>query len=204
MYSVHWFIVKVGDFGSNSNSVRLVYVGGTVFKACCVVHACWSPHVLEESVVLLENGALFLFDLESRLDNDISNSYFKGTRLKVLWDNNGYGSSGNYKWLSCEFSWHPRVLTVARSDAIFLVDLRFNECSVTYLMKIEMLHMYAPIEKEQFRVLSTISSDSFHFVLASDSLLLLCDVRKPFTPVLQWAHSIDKTSYIDVFRLLIG
>ncbi|KAM5573941.1 hypothetical protein ABKV19_013455 [Rosa sericea] len=201
MYSVHWFIVKVGDFGSSSNSVRLVYVGGRVFKACCVVHACWSPHVLEESVVLLENGALFLFDLESRLDNDISNTYFKGTRLKVLWDNYGYGSSGNYKWLSCEFSWHPRVLIVARSDAIFLVDLRFNECSVTCLMKIEMLHMYTPIEKEQFRVLSTTSSDSFHFVLASDSLLLLCDVRKPLMPVLQWAHSIDKASYIDVFRL---
>lgn len=200
MYSVHWFVVKLGDFGSNSDSIRLVYVGDRVFKACCVVHACWSPHVPEESVVLLENGALFLFDLESRLRNTISNANFKGTRLKVLWDNNGYGS-GNYRWLSCEFSWHPRVLIVARSDAIFLVDLRFNECSLTCLMNIELLHMYAPIEREQFRVLSKTSSDSFHFVLASDSLLLLCDVRKPLMPVLQWAHSIDKASYVDVFRL---
>lgn len=201
MYSVHWFTVKVGDFGSNSDRVSLVYVGGRVFKTCCVVHACWSPHVLEESVVLLENGALFLFDLESRLKSHYSDSYFKGTRLKVLWDNDGSGSSGNYRWLSCEFSWHPRVLIIARSDAIFLVDLRFDECNLTCLMKIEMLQMYVPVEKEQFLVLSKTSSDSFHFVLASDNLLLLCDVRKPLMPLLQWAHGLNKPSYADVFRL---
>lgn len=105
------------------------------------------------------------------------------------WDNDdGSGSSRNYRWLSCEFSWHPRVLIVARSDAVFLVDLRAHECNVSCMMKIEMLHMYASIEKEQFLVLSRADSDDFHFVLASDTLLVVCDVRKPVMPVLQWAY----------------
>ncbi|KAH7569610.1 hypothetical protein JRO89_XS06G0208200 [Xanthoceras sorbifolium] len=44
-------------------------------------------------------------------------------------------------------------------------------------------------------------SDGFNFVIVSDSLLVLCDVRKPLTPVLQWAHGLHKPSYIDLFRL---
>lgn len=216
MYSVHWFTVKVGDFGlksGNKNRVRvsLASVGSKLFKTCSVVHACWSPHIPEESVVLLENGALYLFDLECQLKTRNSNVHFKGTRLKVVWDDdndNSYnddgglsGSSRNYKWLSCEFSWHPRVLIVARTNAVFLVDLRSGECSVSCLMKIETLHMYADVEKQQFLVLSRTCSDDFHFVLASDTLLLLCDVRKPLMPVLQWAHGVDRPSYLDVFRL---
>ncbi|CAL9004759.1 unnamed protein product [Prunus brigantina] len=206
LYSVHWFIVKVGDFGPNSDSrVSLVHLGSKIFKTCCVVHACWSPHLLEESVVLLENGDLFLFDLDSRLKTPHTlnaNFKFNGTRLKVPWDiDDGLGSSRNYRWLSCEFSWHPRVLIVARSDAVFLVDLRAHECNVSCLMKIEMLHMYASIEKEQFLVLSKAGSDDFHFVLASDTLLVVCDVRKPLMPVLQWAHGLDKPSYVDVLSL---
>ncbi|KAM1248918.1 hypothetical protein ACFX2I_031648 [Malus domestica] len=201
LYSVQWFTVKVGDTSLNlGNKVSLSYLGSKVFKTCCVVHASWSPHLQEESVVLLENGALFLFDLESRPKTH--NFKFKGTRLKVVWDNGDVSSSSrNYRWLSCEFSWHPRVLIVARSDAVFLVDLRSRECSVTCLMKIEMLHMYVPVEKEQFLVLSRTASDDFHFVLASDTLLLLCDLRKPLMPVLQWAHGLDKPSHLDVFRL---
>ncbi|KAL6276658.1 hypothetical protein ACE6H2_020259 [Prunus campanulata] len=206
MYSVHWFIVKVGDFGPNSDSrVSLVHLGSKIFKTCCVVHACWSPHLLEESVVLLENGDLFLFDLDSRLKTPHTlnaNFKFNGTRLKVPWDiDDGSGSSRNYRWLSYEFSWHPRVLIVARSDAVFLVDLRAHECNVSCLMKVEMLHMYASIEKEQFLVLSKAGSDDFHFVLASDTLLVVCDVRKALMPVLQWAHGLDKPSYVDVLRL---
>ena len=78
------------------------------------MHACWSPHIPEESVVLLESGALFLFDLEScfrtsRTSN--SNAHFGGTKLPVSWDADF--DSGNCKWLSCEFSWHPRILIVA-------------------------------------------------------------------------------------------
>ncbi|XP_050230105.1 uncharacterized protein LOC126679182 isoform X1 [Mercurialis annua] len=187
-YSVHWFCVKSGERPVVS------YVGGKVFKSCSVVDACWSPHLSKESVVLLENGQLFLFDLKS----DQSDSYFRGTMLKVLWD--GSGKSRNCRWLGCEFSWHPRILIVARSDAVFLVDWRYDVFKVTSLAKIDMFGRYAPAEKE-FLAFSKAVSDHFHFVLASNNMLVLCDVRKPLRAVLQWAHGLDNPCYIDVCRL---
>lgn len=69
------FIYRIGDFGSNSDRVSLVYVAaGRVFKTNCVG--------IEESVVLLENGSLLLCDFK----NHTSNTYLKGTRFKVVWD----------------------------------------------------------------------------------------------------------------------
>lgn len=197
LYSVHWFAVKVKGGGLNSERPSLVCLGGKVFKSCSVVCACWSPHLPEESVVLLENGALFLFDLESNGSPSVRS---RGTRLRVSWEDDS-STSGNRKWLGCEFGWHPRILIVARSDAVFLLDLRFDECVVSCLVKVEMMSRYASTENERFLTFTTVGSDGFHFVLASDTLLLLCDVRKPTMPVLQWAHGLDKPCYVDVFRL---
>ncbi|XP_024026436.1 uncharacterized protein LOC21399453 [Morus notabilis] len=198
MYSVHWYVIEVKELGLNLHP-SLTCVGTKVFKTCCIVHACWSPHILEESIILLESGALFLFDLESCLKTNTLSPHFKGTRLKVSWDDSN--NSGDLKWLSCEFSWHPRILIVARSDAVFIVDLRLDLCNVSCLMKIEMLHMYASVENERFLALTRAGSDGFHFALASDSLLVLCDVRKPLMPVLQWVHRLAKPCYINVYRL---
>ncbi|KAF2289456.1 hypothetical protein GH714_036333 [Hevea brasiliensis] len=192
MSSVHWFSVKISEI---SERPVLGYVGCKIFKSCSIVDACWSPHLLEESMVLLENGSLFLFDLKS----DSSDIYFRGTMLKVSWDDSG--NSENRKWLGCHFSWHPRVLIVAGSDAVFLVDWRHDGFKVTCLANIDMFGVYAPIEKERFLVFSKAVSDNFHFVLASDHILALCDVRKPLMPILQWAHGLDKPCYVDVFRL---
>ncbi|RDY07319.1 Protein SPIRRIG, partial [Mucuna pruriens] len=189
LYSVHWFAVK---HNSILERPSVFYLGAKTFKTCPVVHACWSPHILEESLVLLENGHLFLFDLES--------ASFKGTRLRVPWNDSVF-SENNKGWLSCEFSWHPRILIVARSDAVFLVDLRLKECSVSCLMKIETLRMYAPDENEQFLALSRAAPDNFYFAVASTTLLLLCDVRKPLLPVLQWMHGIEGPCFMSVFSL---
>nr|POF11136.1 hypothetical protein CFP56_33219 [Quercus suber] len=122
--SMHWFVVQeIHNFGKFP---RVSCLGSKVFKTSSVVNACWSPHIPEESVVLLESGALFLFDLEScfRSRTSNSNTRFRGTKLPVSWDADADSDSGNRKWLSCEFSWHPRILIVARSDAVFVVDLR--------------------------------------------------------------------------------
>jgi hypothetical protein len=200
LYSVHWFVVKVKGLGLSSERPSLVCLGSKVFKSCSVAWACWSPHLLEESVVLLESGELFLFDLESCSKAGASNARFRGTRLRVPWDDDS-GTSGAHKWLCCEFSWHPRILVVVRSNAVFLVDLRFDECVVSCLAKVEMLRLYANVKNERFLTFTMVDSDRFCFVLASDSLLLLCDVRKPMVPVLQWGHGLDKPCYIDVFRL---
>ncbi|EEF32019.1 uncharacterized protein LOC8263218 [Ricinus communis] len=192
LFSVHWFCVKIGEI--NERPI-LGHVGCKTFKSCSIVDACWSPHLIEESVVLLENGGLFLFDLNS----DSSNAYFRGTKLKVLWDD--LGKSKNFKWLGCQFSWHPRILIVASSDAVFLVDWRYDEFKVTCLANIDMFGVYAPVENERFLTFSMAVSDHFQFVLASENMLALCDVRKPLMPVLQWAHALDRPCYIDVFRL---
>ncbi|KAJ1407323.1 Tetratricopeptide-like helical domain superfamily [Sesbania bispinosa] len=192
LYSVYWFVVK---HNSILERPSVFYLGGKVFKTCLVVHACWSPHILEESLVLQESGELFLFDMESCS----SSATFKGTSLRVPWNDSTF--SENKAWLSCEFSWHPRILIVARSDAVFLVDLRLKECSVTCLMKIETLRMYAPDDNERFLALSRAGPDHFYFIVASSSLLILCDVRKPLMPVLQWVHGIDVPCYINVLSL---
>ncbi|KAK7393493.1 hypothetical protein VNO78_22051 [Psophocarpus tetragonolobus] len=190
LYSVHWFSVK---HDSILDRPSVVYLGAKTFKICPVAHACWSPHILEESLVLLETGQLFLFDLNS---HGCSDAAFKGTRLKVPWND-----SKNKVWLSCEFSWHPRIFVVARSDAVFLVDLRLKECSVSCLMKIQTLRMYAPDENERFLALSRAAPDNFYFALASTTLLLLCDVRKPLLPVLQWIHGVQEPCFMSVVRL---
>ncbi|KDP24605.1 hypothetical protein JCGZ_25521 [Jatropha curcas] len=192
MSSVHWFNVKIGEINGRP---ALGYIGYKIFKSCSVVDACWSPHLLEESVVLLENGALFLFDLNS----NSSNGYFRGTRLKFSWDD--YSNSKNRKWLGCQFSWHPRILIVACSDAVFLVDWRYDEFKVTCLANIDMFGVYASIENERFLAFSKAITDHFHYVLASTNMLVLCDVREPLMPVLQWKHCLDKPCYVDVFRL---
>ncbi|KAK0577790.1 hypothetical protein LWI29_000128 [Acer saccharum] len=197
MYSIHWFSVKVNKVGEKPT---LSYLGCKLFKSNSIVSACWSPHLVEESVVLLQSGTLFMFDLDSCVKTKKSNVYFKGKRLRVLWDDY-YRCSGTCKWLGCDFSWHPRILIIARSDAVFLVDLRSGDCNITVLAKIDMLNLYSLVEKEQFLMFRKAGSDGFNFVIASDSLLVLCDVRKPLTPVLQWAHGLHKPSYIDLFRL---
>ncbi|KAF4354797.1 hypothetical protein F8388_018001 [Cannabis sativa] len=199
LYSIHWYVIKVKEIGSDTEVPSLTYVGSKVFKTCCIVHACWSPHLPEESIILLENGALFLFDMESALKTDGLNGNCKGSRLKVSWEDSSH--FGDHKWLSCEFSWHPRIFIVARSDAVFIVDFRYDQCNVNCLAKIEMLHMYTSIGNERFQAVKKAGPDGFHFALASDSLLLLCDVRKPLTPVLQWAHGVSNPRHIDVFRL---
>lgn len=192
LYSVNWFVMKHNLI---LDVPAMCFLGRKVFKET-VVHVCWSPHILEESLVLLESGLLFLFDLESQG----SSKSFKGTRLRVPW-NDFNCCDDNMDWLSCEFSWHPRILIVARSDAVFLVDLRLKECNVTCLMKIEMLRMYAPDDKERFIALSKAGPDDFYFTVASSSLLVLCDVRKPLMPILQWKHNIDDPSYMSVLSL---
>ncbi|XP_021912547.1 uncharacterized protein LOC110826242 [Carica papaya] len=126
MYSVHWYSVKSSE---SSERPLLGYMGCKLFKSCSVAGACWSPHLPQESLILLESGALFLFDLGKK-----SHTRLKGNKLKVSWDD-----SGNYKWLGCEFSWHPRIFIVARSDAVFLVDLRLDECYTTCLERLRQI-----------------------------------------------------------------
>ncbi|KAL1822817.1 hypothetical protein ACET3Z_009595 [Daucus carota] len=199
MYSVSWYVVRLG---LDSDTPKLEFLGTRCFKSCAVVHACWSPHLPEECVVLLESGKLFLFDLESCcIGSDSLINKLKRKTLKVLWDDH-LGGQGGGSWLSCEFSWHPRILVVAHSSAVFLVDLRWEGCLVKCLLRISMLagHNFVK-ENDQFMAFSRTGPDEFYYTVASNSLLLLCDVRKPLKPVLRWSHSIDTPAYITGVKL---
>ncbi|KAA8546246.1 hypothetical protein F0562_003015 [Nyssa sinensis] len=198
MYSVHWFSVGIRGLGSDLENPVIIMMGCKFFKSS-VVHACWSPHLPEESVVLLDSGELFLFDLESRSTTQSSNVTFIGRRLRVSWNDSTGVEKG--RWLSCEFSWHPRILIVAHSNAVFLVDLRSEGCSVSCLLKIEMLAVANSVQNDRFVAFSKAGSDGFYFTVASDHWLLLCDVRRPLMPLLQWAHDLANPCYIDVFTL---
>ncbi|KAA8537701.1 hypothetical protein F0562_027309 [Nyssa sinensis] len=122
MYSIRWFSIGINGVGSDLERPVINMLGSKLFKSCSIVHACWSPHLPEESVVLLESGELFSFDLEFRSRTQSSNARFTGRRLRVSWNDPTYLEKGG--WLSCEFSWHPRIFIVAHSSAVFLVDLR--------------------------------------------------------------------------------
>nr|GMD96600.1 Serine/threonine-protein kinase cdc7 [Ipomoea batatas] len=193
MYCVHWYSVKMPK---GVGSIVLDYVGCAgvkLFQGSAVVHACWSPHLSEECVVLLESGKLFLFDVSYWLKNERLLNV-EGKKLSVSWDN----LNENGRWLSCEFSWHPRILVVAHSSAVFLVDLRFDKCEICTLLKIE---LFSVGKFDRFVALSRSDSSGFCFAAASNNLLLLCDVRKPSMPVLQWAHSLQNPEYVAVFQL---
>ncbi|KAF8380140.1 hypothetical protein HHK36_027623 [Tetracentron sinense] len=195
LYSVHWFSVEIRECSSNLEEPVLFHLGTKKFKSCSVVHACWSPHLAEESVVLLESGELFLFDLVSCSGA----GKLKGTRIGVSWD--GLDDWEKGKWLSCEFAWHPRILLVACSTAVFLVDFRFEESNVSILAKIEMFEMSHLAENDRFVAFSKAGFDGYYFMVTTEYWLLLFDIRKPLTPMLQWAHGLDNPCYIREFRL---
>ncbi|KAK1392831.1 hypothetical protein POM88_011887 [Heracleum sosnowskyi] len=198
MYSVYWYVVRLG---LNSDKPKLNFLGSKCFRSSAVVHACWSPHIPEECVVLLENGKLFLFDLESCYGSVSLINVFKGKYLRVRWDDY-LDVQGEGSWLSCELSWHPRVLVVAHSTAVFLVDLRSEGCKVQCLLRMSMLPNGSFVEEnDRFVAFSRAGPDGFYYTVASNSFLFLCDVRNPLMPVLQWNHSIDNPAYITVVKL---
>ncbi|GFP87574.1 hypothetical protein PHJA_000901100 [Phtheirospermum japonicum] len=213
-YSVYWYRVGITSVYRQSDySVCLDYLGcanAKILRGNTVVSACWSPHLREECLVLLENGDLLLFDVSSfggkvrSIFSVSGNNRVVNTRVQVsLADKLGLqkeesGTKGR-DWFKCEFSWHPRLFIASHSTELFLVDLRSpGECNVCSLLKLEMLSVG---KNDRFFALSRVHSDGFFFTVATKNLLLLCDVRKPFMPVLRWAHGVQNPRYMTVFRL---
>ncbi|KAF3667170.1 putative pentatricopeptide repeat-containing protein-like [Capsicum annuum] len=197
LYTVHWYCVNIQVKGDES--VRLDYLGSadrSLFKGVAVSHACWSQHLREECVVMLENGDLFLFDMGScgKSRGFVASDVLQGKKLRVLWDK----LDRDEQWVSCEFSWHPRILIIANSRSVFLVDLRLDKCKICTLLKIEAVSLGGT---DRFRALSRVESDPFCFTAVSERLLLLCDVRKPLMPLLRWMHGLNNPAYVTVWRL---
>ncbi|XP_010261424.1 PREDICTED: uncharacterized protein LOC104600263 [Nelumbo nucifera] len=200
LYSVHWFRVDINNVGSNLGRPDLIHLGMKKFSRY-VAHACWSSHLSEECVVLLESGELFLFSLGSFSNASAFPVKMRGSRVGVSWKDLDIDLDSLEKgeWLCCEFGWHPRILIVTNTSAVFLVDLRFEESNVSILAKIEMFQPSMGVDR--FLAFCRAGSDGFYFAVTTEYWLLLFDIRKPLMPVLQWAHGLDSPRYINVFRL---
>ncbi|KAL8485493.1 hypothetical protein ACS0TY_027692 [Phlomoides rotata] len=213
-YSVYWYRVELTSVHKqNEDFVSLNYVGcanNKMLRGNAVASACWSPHLSEECLILLESGDLLLFDVNCSSGKKANsmflvsgNNRFVGKKIQVpLSDKLGLKEEAHYEgqqWFGCEFSWHPRLFIVCHRREILSVDLRSaGECNVCSLLKLESLSMQ---KNDWFLSFSRAGSDGFYFTVATRYLLLLCDVRKPLMPVLKWAHSVRNPQYMSVFRL---
>ncbi|KAK9123669.1 hypothetical protein Sjap_013271 [Stephania japonica] len=206
LYSVHWFRVKASDdVGASAGKPALEYMGTKQFGVC-VASACWNPHLIEESLVLLENGELYLFDFVSRSKTDKFPLRLEGSRVPINWKDvdfdSGVGAAARLdRWLKAEFSWHPLIFAVACSNAVFMVDYRFQESKVTALAHVSMLNTSLSDKNDQFISFCKVPSDGFYFSIATQSHLFLFDIRKPLMPVLHWDHGFEKPNYMNIFRL---
>ncbi|KAK9169112.1 hypothetical protein Syun_001252 [Stephania yunnanensis] len=210
LYSVHWFRVKASDVGATAEKPVLEYMGTKQFSVC-VTSACWNPHLIEESLVLLENGELYLFDFSSCLKTDKFPLRLEGTRVPISWKDANFDSGSGLDsgvsgaklggWLKAEFSWHPQIFVVPCSNAVFMVDYRFQESKMTALAHVSMLNTSLSDKNDQFISFCKVPGDGFYFSIATESHLFLFDIRKPLMPVLQWDHGLDKPNYMNIFRL---
>ncbi|XP_076896791.1 uncharacterized protein LOC143549901 [Bidens hawaiensis] len=193
--SVHYYkiIIRMEHFGTITP--RLELIDHKSFKSS-VVHACWSPHIPEESLVLLETGDLFLFDLDSISGPTTPTQRLTGKKLKVQWKEHVDFDKGG--WLSCDFSWDPRILIIVHSTSVFLVDVRYENYHITPLLKVDTRQIAT---NDRFLAFSVVRPDRFFFTLATNHMLFLCDIRKHTGPVIRWAHKIANPSYVSVSRL---
>ncbi|KAK1409884.1 hypothetical protein QVD17_36413 [Tagetes erecta] len=193
--SVQYYKIRIRTEHSGRITPVIELVGYKMFKSSIVLHACWSPHLPEESLVLLENGDLYLFDLDSFSGPKTPSQRLTGKKVKVSWEEHLDFEKGG--WLSCDFSWHPRILVVVHSRAVFLVDSRSESYNITPLLKLDT----ELLTNDRFLAFSIAGPDRFYFTLASNHMLFLCDIRKPMIPVLRWAHNVASPSYIFVSSL---
>ncbi|XP_008778052.2 uncharacterized protein LOC103697887 [Phoenix dactylifera] len=189
LYSVNWFRVETRASDSGRERPFLVPLAKQGFKSS-VVHACWSPHIPEESVALLESGDLCCFNLNSK----------RGRMVRVT-----LGVDPG-KWLSCEYGGQPEILIIACSTAVVMVDLRSKkDTEHKILVKIEMLGSYslAPLLEKNDRILAFCRAgfNDFHISLVTERQLFLFDARQPLFPILTWDHSLEHPSYVAMFKL---
>ncbi|KAG1346498.1 hypothetical protein COCNU_06G003280 [Cocos nucifera] len=190
LYSVNWFRVETRALDSGGERPFLVPLAKQGFKSS-VVHACWSPHIPEESVALLESGDLCCFNLNSK--------HGRVVRVTLGGDDPG-------KWLSSEYGGQPEILIVACSIAVVMVDLRSKKDSKhKVLVRIDMLGSYhvAPLLEKIDRILAFCRAgfNGFHMSIVTERQLFLFDARQPLFPILTWDHSLERPSYVAMFKL---
>ncbi|CAL9157942.1 unnamed protein product [Musa hybrid cultivar] len=191
LYSVNWFSIETRVTGTGQERPFLVPMAKQGFESA-VVHACWSPHFVEESAALLESGDLCWFNLQTK----------RGGTMRVALP----GEVNPGEWLSCEFGGQPWTVIVACSKAVVLVDLRSTKGTehkvLAHIKMSSSLYVSPLIEmNDRFIAFGKASYNDFHIALVTEHRLLLFDVRKPLAPLLTWNHRMDSPHFIAMLRL---
>jgi hypothetical protein len=186
LYSVNWFKVE----SQNTDSPALVPLAKQGFDAV-VVHACWSKHLPSECIVLLENGELCWFNLDS----------CHGGKMRV-----DFGSKDDYgNWLSCDYGAQPWMAIIATSKSVLLVDLRVHSRGAhKVLAKVGMPGIFEtdPFARtDQYLGFCRAGFDHFHFSVVTERFLILLNVRQPMKPLLVWQHGLESPNNVAMFRL---
>ncbi|GJN30847.1 hypothetical protein PR202_gb19185 [Eleusine coracana subsp. coracana] len=186
LYSVNWFRIE----SHKSNSPALVPVAKQGFDAA-IVHACWSRHLPSECIVLLENGELCWFNLDS----------CHGGKMRV--DLGSKDDCGN--WLSCDYGAKAWMVIIATSKSVLLVDLRFaSRGEYKVIAKVGTLGVYETdlfTGADQYLAFCRAGFDHFHYSVVTERFLILLDVRQPLKPLLAWQHGLENPNNVAMFRL---
>ncbi|KAF3791980.1 hypothetical protein EJ110_NYTH12508 [Nymphaea thermarum] len=195
-YSAHWYRVDIKD-----GRPALVHLVFATFRAH-ISHACWSPHLPEESLIILGNGELRLFDLSSYVGSIKQPLRAQGTALAKNLGRFGSDDSEE-EWWSCDFSWHPRIFIVACGNVVLLIDSRGADAIVSVVANIEVCDSFRlhSLENDRFVSFCKSSFNHFQFVVASNYYLLLYDTRQPLTPLLQWDHCVHSPRHTEIHKL---
>eukprot|EP00250_Pteridium_aquilinum_P006104 c16085_g1_i1 orf=23-2311(-) len=144
-YQVHWLTSRI-----QNDSYSLTWEGVENFNHG-TSDVGWNPHYPGEASVILENGDLNIFDLNS-LKSSVASSIYrmeecigkdlctdefscsnhalchKQKRRKGRGSRYGFNksriTSATKNWWSCEYSWHPKNLVIGGHMEICLIDLR--------------------------------------------------------------------------------
>lgn len=186
MYSLNWF--RVESWGSGTSA--LVPSAKKRFDSA-IVHACWSRHFPSECAVLLEDGELCWFNLDTR----------RGGKMRIH-----PGSKDDHgDWLSCDYGAQPWMIIVASSKSILLIDLRFGDRGeYKVLARVGMPGMFETdpfAGADQYLAFCRAGFNHFHFSVVTERYLILLDARQPLAPVLAWQHGLESPNNVAMFRL---
>eukprot|EP00249_Psilotum_nudum_P012335 c23725_g1_i2 orf=564-3305(+) len=214
-YQIHWLTAHTKDKHTSFDSRA---VANFELRAS---HVSWNPYLPYEAAVVFDNGMVRLFDLNSGHNGGSvfatnlsyvrpviprsESRFLKQTNMEkpMTGSVDIGGSLFENRWWHCEYSWHPRTLLVAGCKEVCLFDMRDNprgrqdhgSCTVANASYIRGLGICNQVLKEDcFGGFARADHDGmYQFATASKQHLLLFDVRKPLTPVLQWEHGMRES-----------
>lgn len=205
----------------------------------------WNQHTRSEAAVVLDTGEVRLFDLQrgwSSKPLKEQNSYNvpqncmsstswpnilkprkRKVKVRILKRNKCGGPIDSpFNWWQCEFAWHPKMLLVAGSREVFLMDFRMKPGSVPSQLGVPLASSEEVVKRYNTSLVGSVpetgrsaayckhtgTNDTFmsfarsdqdgmyEFCTSTKKHLLLFDTRRPQTSLLQVHFSITVTRFL--------